>query len=167
MTREFPQLNSAEPVPRCGCVYGSRCERLLAGLVFFCSLCFAVRLPGPFPVSSASVPRTRAPPAPSLPSTETSMCCLHGLLLEPLRTRAPPAVPAMEGAGARMCPSLRENWCPRVAWVPNMRVFKSAFIPFHRVKMDIPKPRGILPHRTSNERSRSPLSIGALRSARN
>ena len=46
-------------------------------------------------------------------------------------------------------------------------VFKSAFLPCHRVKMDIPTPRGILWEPTSDERSRSPLSIGALRSARN
>ena len=46
------------------------------------------------------------------------------------------------------------------------RVRKSAFLTFHRVKMDIPKPRGILEPRGSNERSRSPLSIGALRFAR-
>ena len=49
---------------------------------------------------------------------------------------------------------------------PHMTVFKSAFLPCHRVKMDIPKPRGILKKPTSNERSRSPLSIGALRFAR-
>ena len=44
------------------CVYGSRCERLflLAGLFFFCSFCSGVGLPGPFLVSSASVPWTSA-----------------------------------------------------------------------------------------------------------
>ena len=48
----------------------------------------------------------------------------------------------------------------------HVTVFKSAFLPFHRVKMDIPKPRRILRDPASNERSRSPLSIGALRFAR-
>ena len=31
-------------------------ERLLAGLLLVCSLCFAVGLPGPFPTPSASCP---------------------------------------------------------------------------------------------------------------
>ena len=49
----------------------------------------------------------------------------------------------------------------------NLGVFKSAFLPCHRVKMDIPKPRGILPLHGSDFRSRAPLSIGALHSIRN
>ena len=47
------------------------------------------------------------------------------------------------------------------------RGFKSAFLPCHRVKMHLPKSCGILPRSGSDFRSRSPLSIGALRSARN
>ena len=46
VTREFPQLNSAERVPSFGSVYGFRCELLLAGLVFFCSFCSCVGFPG-------------------------------------------------------------------------------------------------------------------------
>ena len=49
----------------------------------------------------------------------------------------------------------------------HVRVLKSAFLPCHRVKMDIPKPRGILPLHGSDFRSRSPLSIRALHSTRN
>ena len=50
---------------------------------------------------------------------------------------------------------------------PHMPVFKSAFLPCHRVKMDIPKPRGILEAQGSNSISRAPLSIRALHSTRN
>ena len=48
-----------------------------------------------------------------------------------------------------------------------VRVFKSVFLPCHRVKMDIPKPRRILEPQGSNERSRAPLSIRARHSTRN
>ena len=45
-------------------------------------------------------------------------------------------------------------------------VFKSAFVPLHGAKSDLPKSHRILRDPGSNERSRSPLSIGALRVAR-
>ena len=45
-------------------------------------------------------------------------------------------------------------------------VYKSAFVPLHGAKSHLPKSHRILPHPGSNERSRSPLSIGALHVAR-
>ena len=49
---------------------------------------------------------------------------------------------------------------------PRGRVFKSAFVPLHGAKSDLPKSHRILRDWSSNERSRSPLSIGALHVAR-
>ena len=51
--------------------------------------------------------------------------------------------------------------------IPVIRVFKSVFVPFYNVKMHIPKSRRTTRQPSSDSRSRSPLSIRALRSARN
>ena len=46
-------------------------------------------------------------------------------------------------------------------------VFKSVFVPFHRVKMHVPKSRRTTKGPTADFISRAPLSILTLRSARN
>ena len=51
--------------------------------------------------------------------------------------------------------------------VPGGRCSSLLLLPFYIVKMHIPNSRRTLPHRSSNAISRSPLSIRALRSARN
>ena len=94
MTREFPQLNSAEPIPSVVCVYG----------VLGANAC-------PFPVPSASVPLTSAFCRPCHGGSRRQNVSL------PSRELVPKG-----GAGL------------------SVRVFKSAFLPCHRVKMDIPKP---------------------------
>ena len=45
-------------------------------------------------------------------------------------------------------------------------VYKSVFVPLHGVKSHLPKSNRSLPRSGSNERSRSPLSIGVLHVAR-
>ena len=88
----------------------------------------------------------------------------------PFPMTCPTAVPRLPAEPSPPCFRSRNRSCSalrrRDENVPRGQCTSLLFRPFFAVQTDVPPPRRILPHPTSNERSRSPLSIGALHFSR-
>ena len=89
---------------------------------------------------------------PSNPRASCPVASVHGNVRVSSSWPVPRAPPNPRASSCRPCHggSGRQNVSlpsgkpvPKGSVGPNVPVFKSAFLPFHRVKMDIPKPRGI------------------------